>query len=329
MAKHILFSFALVSNVVLAQIGTNIQQKKLFGVWQNSQFGYQMVLMLNENYSGEFDGEVIRYAIKGDKLEIILSGVTTSYTYSLKGNTLALSGGDLEGIVTFSKQGSEPQTNNIVQQKTVAPKSNAGSTDLLGLWSGNGETIEFDKNGQCKYIGQTYSYEVSQAHVTLNTAQGQLMMAYNVANDQLTLIVNGKKLVYSKGGYHGTNATSNSGKGEVAAELVGKWCYVNVYSTNSGGSSSSNCFVLNADGTYEYSGESSRSVNTPDFNGGTSSQSSDRGTWWVQGDQLFYNSQTKGQGSYQFQKRNHPKNNDPMIVINGQAYVTFYNKQPW
>jgi hypothetical protein len=315
---------------MLAQIGANIQQKKLFGIWQNSQFGYQMVLILNENYSGEFDGEAIRFATKGDKLEITQSGTTTSYTYSLQGNALSLSGGDLEGTVAFTKQGSEPQTTNVAQQKTAIPKSSASSADLIGLWSGNGETIEFDKSGQCKYQGQTYPYQASQGHVTLNTSQGQLMMAYSVANDQLTLIVNSKQLIYSKGGSHGANnAVSNSGKGGVASELVGKWCYVNVYSTNSGGSSSSNCFVLNADGTYEYSGESSRSVNTPDFYGGTSSQSSDRGTWWVQGDQLFYNSQTKGQGSYQFQKKNHPKNNDPMIVINGQAYVTFYNKPPW
>jgi len=329
MVIRIFLLLILISNGMLAQIGANIQQKKLFGIWQNSQFGYQMVLMLNENNTGEFDGESIRFATKGDKLEITQAGVTTSYTYSLQGNALTLSGGDLEGNVSFTKQGSAPQTNPVAQQKTAAPKLNVGSADLLGLWSGNGETIEFDKNGQCKYLGQTYPYETSQGHVTLSTAQGQLMMAYSVANDQLTLIVNGKQLIYSKGASHAANGVANSGKGAVAGELVGKWCYVNVNSTSSGGSSSSSCFVLNADGSYEYSGESSRSVNTPDFYGGTASQSSNRGTWWVQGDQLFYNSQTKGQGSYQFQKRNHPKNGDPMIVINGQTYVTFYNKPPW
>jgi hypothetical protein len=124
-------------------------------------------------------------------------------------------------------------------------------------------------------------------------------------------------------------AVPNTGKGTISQELVGKWCYVNVNSTYSGGSSSSTCFTLNADGSYEYYSESSRSVNTADMNGGISSQNSDRGTWTVQGDRIYYNSQTQGQGYYQFQKRNHPKNGDPMIVIDGEAYVTFYNKEPW
>ncbi len=32
---------------------------------------------------------------------------------------------------------------------------------------------------------------------------------------------------------------------------------------------------------------------------------------------------------YTLEKRNHPKNKDPMIVLNGQPFVTYYNKPPW
>ncbi len=62
---------------------------------------------------------------------------------------------------------------------------------------------------------------------------------------------------------------------------------------------------------------------------GTNSQGADRGTWYVQGDRIYHNSQTRGQGSYQLQKLNHPKNRDPMIVLDGEAYVTYYQKPPW
>jgi hypothetical protein len=71
------------------------------------------------------------------------------------------------------------------------------------------------------------------------------------------------------------------------------------------------------------------STNTNSFSGGTSSQNSDSGTWWVVGDRIHYNSQTQGQGSYQLIKRNHPKNGDPMIVLDGTSYVTYYQKAPW
>lgn len=327
----VLFCFLLCSSS-FAQIGAKVQQSKIFGIWQNSQFGYQMVLLLKEDNTGEFDGETIRFSMTGNKLTITQAGITTQYTFAQQDNSLTLSGGDLEGALTFTRQGKDATAQQSMAQTSEPTRNSSakGSSDLTGLWSGNGESIEFKNNGMCNYLGQTYPYEVSQGHVTLTTLQGKLMMAYSIANNQLTLTANGRQLVYSKGAASttGTNRLA-AGSGAVAQELVGKWCYVNVYSSSSGGSSTSNCITLNADGTYEYYGESSRSVSTPDMYGGTASQSSDRGTWWVQGDRIYYNSQTQGQGSYQLQKQNHPKNGDPMIVLDGQTYVTFYNKPPW
>jgi hypothetical protein len=310
-----------------AQIGSKVSQGKLFGVWQNSEMGFQMVLILNQDYTGEFDGEVIKYTVSGNGLTISQSGQSTTYTYLLKENSLTLAGGDLDKELTFTRQG--PASTSLSSKSTPAVSTTqskiSNSADLLGAWSGNGETIEFKKDGMCNYLGQTYPYETSQGYVSLLSAQGKAVFQYTIVNNQLTLMANGRQVTYSKG----KPAATSSSNGNVSQELAGKWCYVNVYSNNSGGSSTSKCIVLNADGTYEYSGESSRSASTPDAYGGTSSQSADRGTWWVQGDRIFYNSQSQGQGSYQFVKRNHPRNGDPMIVLDGEAYVTFYNKQPW
>jgi hypothetical protein len=323
----LLFSFAL-----KAQIGAKVQQQDgIVGIWQNSQFGYQMTLILNADGNGEFDGETIRYTIQGNKLSITQAGETTNYTYVLQGNTLKLSGGDLDDAISFSKAG----TGQLNQSTPAAQSANpAGekstANELLGVWSGNGETIEFKSNGQCIYIGNTFSYEVSQGNIILKTGQGNAIFAYSIEGNQLHMIANGNKITYSKGsGNPASAANKNSAGGNVAQELVGKWCWINTTTTNSGGSSSSECFVLNANGTYEYASERSMDTNTNAFYAGTSSQGSDRGTWWVQGDRLFYNSQTRGQGSYQLQKRNHPKNGDPMIVLDGDTYVTYYQKQPW
>ena len=121
-----------------------------------------------------------------------------------------------------------------------------------------------------------------------------------------------------------TNATAKNSSGKkLDQSLVGKWCYVNVTSNYS--SSSQQCIIVNANGTYEYYGESS----TSGSNGSTASQSSDTGTWWVEGNRVYYNSQNQGEGSYELVKKNHPKTGDPMIVLDGTAYVTFYKKSPW
>lgn len=317
---------------VVAQIGAKTQQASIIGIWQNSQFGYQMTLMLNADGSGEFDGEEIRYATQGNNLSIVQAGVTTVYTYVLQGNVLKLSGGDLEQSISFSKTGAN-QSNQVVvaSQPTTAATSKQNAPELLGVWSGNGETLEFKNNGQCIYLGSVFEYEVSQGHITLKTAQGNAMFAYTLQGNQLQLSANGKNLMYSRGtaGANNSNSAKNTGAGNISQELVGKWCWTNTTSTNSGGSSSSECIVLNANGTYEYASERSMDTNTNAFYAGTSSQGSDRGTWWVQADRIFYNSQTRGQGSYQLQKLNHPKTGDPMIVLDGEPYVTFYQKQPW
>lgn len=317
--------------LAVAQIGAKVQhQGKIYGIWQNSQFGYQMTLMLNPDGSGEFDGEMIKFTTEGSKLSIVDRGQATVYTFSLQGNSLTLSGGDLEKAITFTRSGATEQvtqTPAIVSDPTAKKVNDGSAGELIGVWSGNGETIEFKSNAQCIYLGNTFPYEISQGHVILTTGQGKVMFAYSIEGNQLNLTANGRQVTYSRGAANAIVSGKNAqGSGNVAQELVGKWCYMN----NSLNSSTNRCITLNADGTYIYNSESSRTVNTSELYGGTASQGADQGTWYVQGDRIYYNSQTQGQGSYRLEKRNHPKNvNDPMIVLDGEAYVTATLKAPW
>lgn len=306
-------------------------ESAVYGIWQNSEFGYQMTLILNPDGTGEFDGESVRFSTTPNTLQLDANGNTIVYNYILSKNTLKLSGGDLDGSIAFARSGTEAKSNEVTSATKVTDiQTNSSTTnnDLIGIWSGSGETIEFKKNGECAYLGNTFKFQSTNDKITLTTIQGDATFGYSINNNQLTLIGNAGKVVYTKGSGNAVNGATNS-KG-VAMELVGKWCWTNVSSTNSGGSQSSRCIILNADGTYLYQSERSASVNTDSFYGGTNSQSNDQGTWYLQGDRIFYNSQSTGQGSYRLEKRNHPKNvNDPMIVLDGEAYVTATLRQPW
>ena len=317
-------------SVSLSQIGAKTQQNKIEGVWQNNAMGYQMTLMLGANGNGEFDGEVIKYSTQGDKLIINQAGFSNTYTYAIENNSLVLSGGDLDSSITFTRNGSGTAA-NIQQKTTVLPSASQvnNSVEIIGTWSGNGESISFAANGQCTYLGQVYPYQTTGSQLTLQTTQGNVVMGYSIKNNQLTLSANGRDAIYTKGGSANATQESQSGDKRIAPELVGKWCYVNVTTTNSGGAMSDECITLNADGTYEYYSERSMSTNTNAFWAGTNSQKGDRGTWTYDGNRIYNNSQTNGQGSYQLQKVNHPKNGDPMIVLDGKAYVTYYQKSPW
>lgn len=307
-------------------------ESAIYGIWQNSTFGYQMTLILNPDGSGEFDGEGIRFTTSSNILRLAANGITTSYTYTLTSNTLNLSGGDLDGPILFNRNGADAAPNNQAlaptQPTITQPNTSNTNSKLIGIWSGNGETIAFKSNGECTYLGNVFRYQSTGDRITLTTHQGDVAFGYVISGDQLTLTGNGGNAVYKKG--TSSNPSTDLNAKGIAMELVGKWCWINVTSTNSGGSQSSRCIILNADGTFVYQAERSSSVNTETFYGGTNSQSSDQGTWYVQGDRIYYNSQTTGQGSYRLEKRNHPKNvNDPMIVLDGEAYVTATLRQPW
>lgn len=327
--------FLLLAFVANAQLGAKTKQSnQLTGLWQNNQFGYQMTLMLNADGTGEFDGEAIKYAAKGNMLTLITQNESTNYNYVLNGNSLTVSGGDLDQPVAFTKAGGNSETSSPVTTTTPATATNSAlDKSLFGTWSGNGESMEFKPDGTCLYAGHTFKYTASGGQITLITQQGNAVIPYTVRGGQLVINSNGQDFTYNKGtaGAQTTNTQpASTGQKSVPPELAGNWCVMKSTSSSTGGSFSSECITLNPDGTYIYSTESSRSVQTQDLAGGTSSQGGDRGQWWMEGDRLFYNSPQYGTGSYRLEKRNHPKNvNDPMIVLDGKAYVTTKLKEPW
>ncbi len=345
MVKQMMIVFlALACGISLnAQIGTKAQASTgsgIHGVWLNNDFGYQMTLMLDPGGSGEFDGVMFDYKSEGNKITMTQEGVSITYQYLLQNNTLTLSGGDIEGSVSFKRSLSAGHA-SAIDNSATSPSVNytdqvehQKSNSIIGAWSGNAETMEFLPNGMVQHLGQSFPYKFTADKVTVSSPYGELTFGYAINNDRMTLTNNnGESISYLRDapGAAQINKQQDISEGTIDPELVGKWCYVdvsNVYGSSS--SSSTACIVLNGDGTYSYSAETSRSVNTPGLAGGTNSQNSDRGTWYVKEDRIYYNSLTQGQGSYMLEKKNHPKNvNDPMIVLDGEAYVSFYNKPAW
>jgi hypothetical protein len=332
----LLFGFTI--TISFAQIGAKAHpQSAVTGTWSSMQFGFEMVLMLNPDNTGEFDGAALTYVVTGNTIVLKSEGVETTYQFELKTDQLTLSGGDLDSKVTFTRN---TQNKDTDQATATIEKTTSGITEtpsIIGSWSGGGEVLEFKKDGQCMLSGQAISYQFNPPFIEFNGPGGSMKIETSFTDkDHMNLNVNGNLVPYTRVGNTPinapgqTNTSSESSGGQIDMSMVGKWCYTNINSYNQGSSYSSNCITLNADGTYVYVNESERSVNTSDFSGGTAGQGNDAGKWWVQGDRIYYNSPTKGQGSFHFEKRNHPKNvGDPMLVIEGTAYVTAYAKAPW
>lgn len=218
-----------------------------------------------------------------------------------------------------------------------APPAPGSSNSIVGDWQGPQGPVRFTADGQMMLAGQSYRYTVQGSVITLIATDGQVPLPFQLNGDAMTLgqgaqSIQLRRLGAGGGGGQampvaGGPVAGGGGRGGIRPELVGKWCYqANVYATNGGARSSSECFTLNADGTYQFYGEND-SYNP---NGGATGQTWDSGTWTATDTTITANSRLKGLVTYRLEKRNHPKNtNDPMLVLDGQAFVTAWQKPPW
>ena len=208
------------------------------------------------------------------------------------------------------------------------------SPALHGTWSavvdGQPLVVVFEGNGKGKVNGKPMQWQ-TLGQLLFVQVQGDPAESYSFAVKGEKLSVSGANLnvTFSKGAAAAAKAAKTPPKASPAGgaqELVGKWCKVSTFTASSGGSSRSTCFELKADGSYTYRHEGSMSAQA----GSMASQSFDAGRWKVSGSQLVAQSQRGAVNTYALEKRNHPKNKrDPMICLDGECYVTFYNKPPW
>lgn len=194
---------------------------------------------------------------------------------------------------------------------------------LLGKWKSSIAVIEFFANGKITINNDEYIYKVKGPVITVSNLEGSMRFPYELDGDRLIVEVDGSEVIYTRLKGNAAESTT-AGAGGILPELVGKWCYMSNL-TGSNSYMSSRCFTLYQNGTYEYSAESS----TGGAYGSTAGQSYDSGRWTATRTSITAYSNTNGKVVYPIELRNHPKTGDPMIVLDGDAYVTAYQKQPW
>jgi hypothetical protein len=334
-----------IANTGFAQIGQKMKTESSTGIvalWRNNAMGFNMDLDLQANGKGSFDGESISYQFTGNTLVITSGGSKTTYQAKLSGDLLTLSGGDLDAPVAFNRvNGTAGGTTSKVTAGNPSPVG--GSNGLIGTWSAQNEEITFTADGKMIYNGTPLSFSQQADQIQVQTPNGNIVFQYTLSGNNLTLKSDGLNAMYTRKSAGAappptgiqTPAAGNAVEGVIDPSLVGKWSYVGTANNISGTFSNEEYVTLKADGTYEYYSETSGTASGTNmygnqtYAGGMASQSSDRGTWRVKGNTIIANSVKTGIKVYQFEKRNHPKNGDPMIILDGTAYVTYFQKAPW
>src|SRR5687768_2927516 len=296
------------------------QDQALHGSWQAKDGQLVIKLTLNPDGTGTLDDAPIKYQIRGARLIVDEAGTINNYTFKLDDGVLVVSGGDLDSPLTFTRQGSGRGLGGRRSQPSAetAPKEKG----LVGRWQSSEATVQIN-DGTLVLNGETLRYSVKGNIITLANNEGELPLPFQLSGDTLTVRVGERTVVYKRLA-DGAEAAGPTGGG-LPSELFGKWCYMSNVNAGSGGRMSNRCFTLYENGTYEYYSETSSSGPVAS----SASQESDSGTWTATATTITRNSRSLGTETYTLEKRNHPKTGDPMIVLDGDAYVTYSPRRPW
>ena len=239
---------------------------------------------------------------------------------------LVVSGGNLESPLTFVRQNNAKGFGKLRptaegEQKETKPKEHG----IVGRWQSSEATVQINDDGTLNLNGGTYRYSVKGNNITLANNEGALTFPFKLSGDTLQVLVDGRLVVYKR--LTGSASVENMGSTSATnpQELFGKWCYMSNVNSSGGGRMSNSCFTLYQNGTYDYYSETSSSGPIAS----SASQESDSGTWSVTGNTLTAHSRARGTLTFSFEKRNHPKTGDPMILLDGDAFVTYSQRSPW
>lgn len=83
--------------------------------------------------------------------------------------------------------------------------------------------------------------------------------------------------------------------------------------------------VLKANGTYYFLSE----TNNSGAYGQASGSSEEAGHWWLEGSLLWFQNHLGQTSHRQLDLQNHARNGDPMILLDGQPYVSREKRPPW
>lgn len=316
--------FALVL-ALLSLCTASAQQPDLVGAWQTKDSDLAMRVTFNSDGTGVLDTVPIKYSVRGDRLIVNEDGTINNYTFKLSGDVLVVSGGNLESPLTFVRQSNAKGFGRNRTAATDEQKEGAPKEGIVGRWRSSEATVQINEDGTLILNGETYRYAVRGANITLSNNEGALTFPFKRSGDTLQVLVDGRLVTYKRlTGEAAKESMSGSSSGN-PSELVGKWCYMSNVNSTGGGRMSNSCFTLYGNGTYEYYSETSSSGPIAS----SASQESDSGTWRVAGKILTANSRARGTLNFTLEKRNHPKTGDPMLVLDGDAFVTYSPRSPW
>src|SRR5205085_1638946 len=138
----------------------------LNGTWEWKGEGFAITLVLNPDGSGKLDEADISYSVQGDHLIVNDHGDEINYRFTLAGDKLTLTGGDLDGPTTFMRKGAGASSAKGIgarKEGRVAAESQQKSVGAIaGYWTiqtPNGTiALDLKTDGSGTFAGANFTW---------------------------------------------------------------------------------------------------------------------------------------------------------------------------
>lgn len=182
---------------------------ELHGTWMyaNPMWGETITLVFQPDGTGSIDGERMRYSHQGTQLQVDADGERLVYTVRVDGDRLIASDGDLDGTLTFVRQGARPAAPtptpaappastapSATPVPTAAPTPAAGGagSGIVGTWTDGQGQIVFHADGSCDYVGQRVRYAYDGKVLEVIGPGGTARMDVTIDGDRLVMNAQGQ-----------------------------------------------------------------------------------------------------------------------------------------
>lgn len=187
----------------------------LLGTWEWSDEIYPLTLTLNPDGTGILDEEPIRYTVAPGMLTIFEEGEAIEYEFTLAGDKLTLSGGDLDETTVFVRQGGD--------------SGSGDAATLVGNWEVRDESgtyrLALNPDGTGVFDGMPLRWKLDRS--ALNVEKNETHVTYAVKIDPQSFTISGGDLAapatFQRRPAAGAGAGAPPAAEGPAAQVAGVW----------------------------------------------------------------------------------------------------------
>jgi hypothetical protein len=197
-----LFSLCLVLFFAIRALAADAPA--IVGVWEYKDpvAANSITFTLNPDGAGKVDDDAVTYTVAGNTIKIVTGGETVAYTFKIDGDTMTVSGGDLDKPTAFARKGATPKKGLGAKIKGLAAATDTPKTGIddesnaaVGRWEFKTDKasllMTLDPDGTGAFNGKPMKWTLKDG--VLTTAIGDQSMQYktSIAGDTLKLTMPG------------------------------------------------------------------------------------------------------------------------------------------